>query len=250
MGNKGVKLVIMFIILVVGLGTEVEANKVADRKTLLRVRTHKGHARTHAHANANAQGGPKPGVGVGDSTKLVNEMCATATYKDACIKSLSSLSQNCGNDPHEFFRSGVKLALDETTKASNLPNTLVSKASTNKMASSALSSCSDLLEQAIDRLKMASDQLSGDLNKTLKDGGTIFNLRLELGDVNTFSTNCLDELTEAEAPELQKVMQDGINNAKELAVNMLDIHDVVMYQYNDIFSRLTILMPSTLYNVH
>uniref|UniRef100_A0A803LEU2 Pectinesterase inhibitor domain-containing protein n=1 Tax=Chenopodium quinoa TaxID=63459 RepID=A0A803LEU2_CHEQI len=121
------------------------------------------------------------------------------------------------------------MALDEITKASYLPNTLLPKAN-SKRATSALNTCKELLEQSIDRLKMASDQVGvGDLHSTLKDPSTILNLRLELGDVNTFSTNCLDEIVEAQDPQLQQLMQVGITNAKELAVNMLDV--VSTYQF-------------------
>lgn len=211
---------VMSIILGVGVGTgEVIANKLVNRKLLTTVKTHvQGQGQRQVHGQGD--------IGVVNSMKTVNDLCATTTYKEACIKSLSSFTKEYGNSkPQEYLKSGVNLALDEITKASNLPNTLLTKANT-KRSTSALKTCKELLQQSIDRLKMASKQVQGG---NLKDPLAVFNLRLELSDVNTFSTNCLDEFGEAKDPQLKQLMQDGISNAKELSVNMLDV--VSTYQF-------------------
>ena len=253
--SKGVMLM-MSIFLIIGIQTkEIKANTSCDRKMFMKEqhvnqntnninknrhghgqRHGQGHVYAHAHADAHEGAHPKdtdctntqvPSTQIlnVDSTKIVNSLCATATYKDACIKTLTTLSTTTiNNNPTELFKSGVNLALENIKKASSLPNTLLPKATT-KRANSAIKSCQELLEQSMERLKMVSEQLgsSVDLVKTLKDPNNVFNLRLELGDVNTFSTNCLDEFGEAEDPQLQTVMHDCINNVQELAVNLLDI---------------------------
>ncbi|XP_021836210.2 pectinesterase-like [Spinacia oleracea] len=158
------------------------------------------------------------------SMKTVNVLCGPSTYKDSCIKSLGSVTQNQSATPNDFVKAGVKLALVEIAKATNLTDTLVPKANATKkpeMTKMAIQTCKNLFDLAIDRLNGALKQIHDP--KTYTDKGLVWSLRLWLSDVVTFSTSCADEFGEAEAPDLEKIMKDGVVNAKELTISMLDI---------------------------
>uniref|UniRef100_A0A803LEU1 Pectinesterase n=1 Tax=Chenopodium quinoa TaxID=63459 RepID=A0A803LEU1_CHEQI len=168
--------------------------------------------------------GGKDDENLSSSMKTVNALCGPTTYKDSCIKNLGSVAQNQSATPHDYVKAGVKLALEEIARATNLTDTLVPKANATKkpeMANMAIESCKNLFDLAIDRLDGALDQVH-DPN-IYKDKGLVWSLRLWLTDVVTFSTSCADEFGEAEAPDLQKIMQDGVVNATEVTISMLDI---------------------------
>ncbi|XP_021768573.1 pectinesterase-like [Chenopodium quinoa] len=158
------------------------------------------------------------------SMKTVNALCEPSTFKDSCIKSLGSVAQNESATPQDYVKAGIKMALEEISKANNLTDTLVPKANATKnveRANMAIESCKDLFNLAIDRLDGAIKQVQDP--KMYKEKDIVWNVRLWLTDVATFATSCVDEFDEAEAPELQKTMQDAVLNATELTVSMLDI---------------------------
>ncbi|XP_074315978.1 pectinesterase/pectinesterase inhibitor-like [Silene latifolia] len=158
------------------------------------------------------------------SMKTLTALCTPTTFKDACIKSLGSVAQNESTTPQDYIHAGVKLALDQIIKASNLTDTLIPKANATKnaeMTHEAIQSCKGLFDLAVDRLNEAINHVHDP--KSYKDDGLVWSIRLWLTDVVTFATTCADEFEEAEAPELHKIMQDGIVNATELTISMLDI---------------------------
>ncbi|KAL2935036.1 putative pectinesterase/pectinesterase inhibitor [Bienertia sinuspersici] len=173
---------------------------------------------------SNGNNGGKDDENLSSSMKTVNALCSPATYKDACIKSLGSVAQNQSATPPDYVKAGVKLALDEIIKATNLTDTLIPKANSTKkpeMSNMAIESCKSLFDLAVDRLNGALEQVHD--TTTYKEKDLVLSLRLWLSDVVTFSTSCVDELGEAEAPDLQKIMQDGVVDANELTTSMLDI---------------------------
>ncbi|KAK9704713.1 hypothetical protein RND81_07G006800 [Saponaria officinalis] len=158
------------------------------------------------------------------SMKTVNALCSPTTFKDACIRSLGAVAQNQSTTPQDYVKAGVKLALEQIIKASNLTDTLIPKANATKnvnMTNSAIKSCKSLFDLAVDRLDEAINHVHDP--KTYKDQELVWSIRLWLSDVVTFATNCVDEFEEADAPELHQTMQDGVLNATEITISMLDI---------------------------
>ncbi|CAO2826690.1 unnamed protein product [Amaranthus hypochondriacus] len=215
MGGKVVVSVIS-IILVVGVVIGVVAA------------VHKGKGDNHNNGGNNDEN-------LSSSMKTVNTLCGPATFKDACIKSLGSVAQNQSATPHDYVKAGMKLALDEIMKATNLTDTLVSKANSTKkpqQTNMAIDSCKNLFDLATDRLDGAIKQVQ---DPTIyKDRDLVWSLRVWLSDVITFANSCADEFGEAEAFDLQKAMQDGVSNATELTVSMLDI----ITSFNEALSEL------------
>ncbi|XP_057517770.1 pectinesterase [Amaranthus tricolor] len=158
------------------------------------------------------------------SMKTVNVLCEPATFKDACIKTLGSVAQNQTATPQDLVKAGIKLALQEIFKANNLTDTLVPKANSTKkpeQAKMAIDSCKNMFDLAADRLDGAIKQAQ---DPTMyKDHDLVWSLRVWLSDVITFANSCGDEFGEAEATDLQKIMQDGVVSATEITVSMLDI---------------------------
>ncbi|KAK9704715.1 hypothetical protein RND81_07G007000 [Saponaria officinalis] len=142
--------------------------------------------------------------------KMLDTLCGAATYKEACRKSLEREAQTQGATPQMLVESGVKAALDEIDKAA-------SKLMTTNNGGSAVESCKHLLDQAKDRLQGAMSQVR-DANN-FKDAAQVFDLRIKLGDVNTFATTCIDEAP----PQLQPLLRDDTSYATQLSVDMLDI---------------------------
>ncbi|XP_074316594.1 pectinesterase 4-like [Silene latifolia] len=158
------------------------------------------------------------------SMKTVNALCSPTTFKDACIRSLGSVAQNQSTTPQDYVKAGVKLALEQIMKASNLTDTLIPKASATKnvnLTNSAIKTCKELFDLAVDRLDEAINHVHDP--KTYKDDELVWSIRLWLSDVTTFATSCVDGFQEADAPDLHQIMQDGVVNATELTTSMLDI---------------------------
>ncbi|KMT10056.1 hypothetical protein BVRB_5g122660 [Beta vulgaris subsp. vulgaris] len=196
----------------------------------------------HRDKGGSHKDGGKDDENLSSSMKTVNALCGPATYKDACIKSLGSVAQNQSATPHDYIKAGFKLALEEITKATNLTDTLVPKANSTKkpeMTNMAIESCKNLFDLAIDRLDGALEQVH---DPTIyQDQELVWSLRLWLSDVVTFATSCVDEFGEAEAPDLQKIMQDGVVNSTELTISMLDI----VTSFNQALGNLDLSLNAT-----
>ncbi|CAO2818219.1 unnamed protein product [Amaranthus hypochondriacus] len=176
------------------------------------------------------------------SMKTVNVLCEPVTFKDACIKSLGRVAQNQTATPHDLMKAGIKLALQEIFKANNLTDTLVPKANSTKkpeLTKMAIDSCKNMFDLAADRLDGAIKQAQ---DPTMyKDHDLVWSLRVWLSDVITFANSCGDEFGEAEATDLQKIMQDGVVSATEITVSMLDI----VTSFNEALAGLDLSMNAS-----
>ena len=186
------------------------------------------------------QGNSKSSGGGGDenisaSMKTVDALCAPAMYKGKCVESLGPVAQNQSATPQDYIRAGVKLALEEITKAFNLTGTLVPKVNGTEnpsMTKMAVDDCHDLLDYAVQKINLVFNQV-GD-PKIYQEQMKTWDLRLWLSEVITYQENCMDGLQEAKAPELQKIMENGMVNGTQLTMSVLDM---ITY-FNDALGQL------------
>ncbi|XP_057517766.1 probable pectinesterase/pectinesterase inhibitor [Amaranthus tricolor] len=197
------------------------------------------------HQKQKVDYGNKDDESLSLSMKTVNALCSRSSFKDECIKSLGSVAQNQTATPHDFVNAGIRMSLQEIMKANDLTDTLVPKVNATKnpeRSRMAIESCKNLFNLAIDRLNGTIERVED--SKIYEHKDLVWNVRLWLSDVVTFSTSCVDEFDEAEAPELQKTMQDGVLNATQLTINLVDI----ITTFNEALGDLDLSLNATKLN--
>uniref|UniRef100_A0A7C9AYE3 Pectinesterase n=1 Tax=Opuntia streptacantha TaxID=393608 RepID=A0A7C9AYE3_OPUST len=140
-------------------------------------------------------------------------VCSVTLYPTTCFSSLAPLSNGTTSDPKTLFSLSLQVAMDSV---SNLPS-LLPKTPNDAVVAKALSDCTELFDDAMDRLR---DSLSSDSLSSRR----IDDLKTWLSTVLTDHETCLDGLSEingtvAMVDELRRKMK----NSTELVSNSLAI---------------------------
>ncbi|XP_068663519.1 pectinesterase 1-like [Aristolochia californica] len=151
----------------------------------------------------------------------IKAVCGVTQYEDACVSSLSSVDSSEG-DPEQLFKLSMKVAVDELTKISSIPQTLKAR-SNAKMVRDALGDCESLIEDAIDQLNSSMALLlpGSDDGKILSEK-KINDLRTSLSAALTYQETCLDGLGDA-STEIRNIMSSYIKNSTQFTSNSLAI---------------------------
>ncbi|XP_065872378.1 pectinesterase-like [Euphorbia lathyris] len=169
------------------------------------------------------QGGSKSGggssQGVSTSTRTVTQICHPTDYKEACEKSLSSVTNT--TDPKEYVKAAILATVEAAKKSFNLSTDLIGKADDkDKDVKMSLEDCKDLLEDAVQELQ-ASFSTVGDSNLHTMSQRTA-ELQNWLSAVISYQDTCLDQFGDPNS-KYRTEMKDGMLDATHLTSNALAI---------------------------
>ncbi|KAL6010503.1 hypothetical protein ACLOJK_000936 [Asimina triloba] len=159
------------------------------------------------------------------STSAVGSLravCNVTQYKEECLSTLGSIADGSGNaDPEEIFRFSVKVAVEELTKISALPDRLAA-GTTDAGLKKALSDCKVLFADAIDELNSTLSSVQPG-----KDANFLEDIRTWVSAAATNQETCLDGLAEF-STELRVQLQKEIRNSTAYTSNSLAIATKVL----------------------
>ncbi|XP_068659388.1 pectinesterase 1 [Aristolochia californica] len=152
----------------------------------------------------------------------IKAVCGVTQYQDVCVSSLSSVESSDKGDPEQLFKLSMKVAVDELTRISSIPQTLKTKANA-KMVRDALGDCEILIEDAIDQLNSSMALFSpGSEDGKILSKRKINDLRTWLSAALTDHETCLDGLGDVSA-EMRNIMSSYIKNSTQFTSNSLAI---------------------------
>lgn len=155
-------------------------------------------------------------------------VCSVTQYPDSCFSSISSLeASNSTTDPEQLFQLSLKVAVNELSKLSSLPDELIAKSNDTKIKH-ALADCKDLFEDAVDRLNDSISSMNVDGNKDdLLTVSKINDMKTWLSSTITDQETCLDGLREFNYTLVEHV-KTLMNNSTVFASNSLAIVAKIM----------------------
>lgn len=90
------------------------------------------------------------------SADSIQAVCSVTQYKEACSSSLAAIQSSDKRDPEGLFRLSLKIAMNELSNISSVPDSLAARANDARVRA-ALNDCKDLFDSAIEQL---NDSLS------------------------------------------------------------------------------------------
>ncbi|XP_058108747.1 pectinesterase 3-like [Magnolia sinica] len=177
------------------------------------------------HKKNSSSDGSKPSTSAPvDSLKAV---CSVTQYPDSCLTSIASIESSSDKaDPEELFKLSLKVAIDELSKISTLPDRLAA-GTTDQRLKLALADCKTMFEDAIDELNTSlSSMLPGKGEKLLSDA-KLADIRTWISTAATDQDTCLDGLAEF-SQELRIQMEKEIRNSTQFTSNSLAIATKIM----------------------
>ncbi|KAK2646451.1 hypothetical protein Ddye_021646 [Dipteronia dyeriana] len=177
-------------------------------------------------AGFSNKGGSKDGnAGISTTSKAVAAICAPTDYKEACVKSLSAVSNNQTANPKDFIQAAILATIDVVKEAMNQSGSIFN--SDDKAQKMAKDDCEDLLSYAVQELQ-ASFSMVGDSDlHTMKDREA--ELKNWLSAVISYQQTCLDGVADE---NLKTQMSSGLLNATELTSNALAIVSAISGIFN------------------
>lgn len=90
------------------------------------------------------------------SVDSIQAVCSVTQYKESCDSSLAAMVSSGKTDPEELFKLSLKIAINELSNISSVPDSLAARANDDRVKA-ALMDCKSLFDSAIDQL---NDSLS------------------------------------------------------------------------------------------
>ncbi|KAJ0093986.1 hypothetical protein Patl1_25012 [Pistacia atlantica] len=161
-------------------------------------------------------GGALSSLHVTTTSKAIKSICQPTDYKETCEKSLAIAGGNL-TDPKDLIKIEFKVAIDELKLA--LKNISAWKEE-NKgpKIKQAFTNCNDLLESAIEDLKVCYSKM-GALD-VRKPNDYIQDVKVFLSGAATFQESCFDEFNKVKRDYKEK-MKTLLNTSRELTSNGL-----------------------------
>ncbi|KAK6941140.1 Pectinesterase, catalytic [Dillenia turbinata] len=176
------------------------------------------------------------GNDVSATQKAVQTICSAAEYKESCEKTLSQVG-NGTSDPKAYIQAAFESSLKQVDSAFALSKTLTVP-NNNSRIQMGVDDCKDMLEFAVQNLQASMSMVGDNDMHTVKD--RLRELQSWLSSVITYQQTCADSLSEAEAPELKSVMENGMVDATKLTDNAL----VVVKKVTEILEAFDIKLPN------
>ncbi|XXG53371.1 hypothetical protein AAC387_Pa03g1469 [Persea americana] len=156
------------------------------------------------------------------SADSIQAICSVTQYKESCSSSLAAIQSSDKRDPEELFRLSLKIAMNELSNISTVPDSLAARANDARVRA-ALNDCKVLFDSAIGQL---NDSLSL-MQPGSGEGKILSNTKLEdirtwLSSAVTDQETCLDGLSQISVDFTQE-MQKAMKNSTVFASNCLAI---------------------------
>lgn len=198
----------------------MEKNKVAliSLSFVLVVAVVVAVAVTVSHLNSDdSHDIPKQNLQPNTSIKAIQVVCHPTDYKDACVKTLSSMSPNT-TDPMELVNVAINASMKYVTDVFD-KSEFLKEVSTDPASAGALQTCRELLEYAMDELKKSIVHF-GDVQSTNRYELAVEDLKVWLSAAITYQDTCVDGF-EGIHSSATKTMRQAINNSTQITSNAL-----------------------------
>ncbi|KAJ8750993.1 hypothetical protein K2173_016174 [Erythroxylum novogranatense] len=188
------------------------------------------------------------------SSQVISALCNVTRYQELCYSSMSSaleLEATSSNDTNgkepglgELFLISLKIALNESSKLSNLPTKIMSSEDyfseiSDTLVQSALNACEKLFMDATDRIKdsiSAMEVGQGDNNMVLITS-SIIDIRTWLSTAITDHETCIDGVQETGRQSITDEMTEAVAISTKYTSNSLAIFSNVWAIVNDVNIR-------------
>lgn len=172
------------------------------------------------HHNGKTAAGATAANNLSPQVKMVESICATTDYQQACKDSLNPvIAKNSTADFKEFIKASMLVIADQVSKSLNLSESLLVNVPKDKpRLKMALEDCNDLLSLAVDQLQASFSAVGDSDIHTIDDRSS--ELKSWLSSVITYSESCLDGVEE---PKIQNDLRNTLRNASALTDNALAI---------------------------
>lgn len=159
---------------------------------------------------------PSSQAGISTSSKSIQAICQPTDYRETCEQSLSKAAGNT-TDPNKLVQAGFQVAIDALQQAIANSSALKEVAK-DPMAKQALDNCKELMNDAIDDLKISFKEV-GDFDISQLDE-YLGNLKIWLSATVTYQQTCLDGFDNTTGPAGDK-MKEILTLSSQLTSNGL-----------------------------
>jgi pectinesterase inhibitor-like protein len=157
----------------------------------------------------------------GKTNDSIRVVCSVTQYPESCFASISSSSSSASCDPEHMFTLSLRVAADELSNISSLPNRLISE-SNDPSTVSALRDCVSLFEDALSQLNNSVAFVTVDPPEKVLTEDKIQDLNTWISAAMTDQETCLDGLQEMGSTVLDLVKL-RVQKSKEYMSNSLSI---------------------------
>nr|DAD32969.1 TPA_asm: hypothetical protein HUJ06_011820 [Nelumbo nucifera] len=149
--------------------------------------------------------------------KSVSAICASADYKDSCIKTLTPVAKNESSTPHDYLKAAFEAIVQEVQEAMEKFG-VIGKDANSSIDKMAVGDCKELMQYAISELQSAISMVNDPKRHPASD--LVAELKNWLSAVVSYEETCTEGF---EHPKLKSSMENGLLNATQLTGNALTI---------------------------
>jgi pectinesterase len=168
------------------------------------------------------------------TSTAIDKICSSTAYKDGCIQSLKSVSQNSSATPKDYIMTLIQTNKDEVNKALQTTQKIVVDKNTEPYDHMAVEDCKELLGQAIDTLQATYSMVGDNELETIQN--QVDDLRSWMTSVYALQTTCKDQI---QKDEYKSTIEKGMTNATQLTHNAINI----LAEINESFKGFKLPIP-------
>ncbi|PKI35572.1 pectinesterase 4-like [Punica granatum] len=166
------------------------------------------------HKNGSSSGSDK----LSPQMKAISSMCDPTSYKEVCMQTLSSATNNGTTDPKELIKASINLIANNVQSSLNATKSLLASVNDPNIKWS-LENCHKLHETASERLQKAIAAVTDSDLTGLGDRAA--QVQNWLNPVISNTVTCIDELDDSPAKEQIKSIASNINKITDNALAIL-----------------------------
>ncbi|KAL5698593.1 pectinesterase [Ranunculus cassubicifolius] len=168
------------------------------------------------------------------SAESIKAVCSVTQYPNSCLTSLSSsVNGSTKLTPVQLIKLAMDVALQELSKLSNVPDTLMSRTN-DPLAKKALENCKYLFQDSVDQLNASIASMDVGSLDLLLSATTIDNVKTWISTAITNQETCLDGLDEPQKKDLLEEMKKVMQISTEFTSNSLAIVSKIMKVLKDL----------------
>ncbi|XP_058226931.1 pectinesterase 3 [Rhododendron vialii] len=164
-----------------------------------------------------------PSSTAGSPAAAIKAVCSVTNYPDSCFSAIQSLDASHNvTDPEDIFKLSLHVVLNEISKISSFPQSIISKINDAK-TKAALEVCQTMIDDSLDRLNESVSSMDVNQGEKILSVKKMGDLKTWLSTSLTDHETCLDALTEANSSVVLKEVMGILRNSTEFASNSLAI---------------------------
>ncbi|KAG8389623.1 hypothetical protein BUALT_Bualt02G0248300 [Buddleja alternifolia] len=152
------------------------------------------------------------------SMKMITSICEGTSYKEMCARSLESAAKNSSATAKDYLLAAIHATVEEVKKGLEATGKVSVNKEADRSSHLAVEECKNFLDSALDSLNDTITSVMDSTTHTLEERA--HELLSWVTAVHALHTTCLEFITN---PEIKSAVENGINNATQLAHNAVNI---------------------------